>query len=173
MPKRSERAFTLIEVLGAIALLGIVYPIIITWAGQGIRSEGNSRRRLEASLIADKRLADIEIAFINGTAPQLGLTETTEDGYRLVTLIEEYEFPLAITTDPFADEAGSPRAAEATETPNLLRRIVVRVLLRQENGQADGPEDEPALAERVSFAWDTDAVSFLTGGLAGLAEDGQ
>lgn len=173
MPKRSERAFTLIEVLGAIALLGIVYPIIITWAGHGIRSEGDSRRRLEASLIADRRLADIEIALVTGTAPQLGETQTEADGYRLVTLVEEYELPLEITTDPFADETASPRSAETSEAPNLLRRIIVRVFSRQENGQGDEPEDEPPLAERVSFAWDTDTVSFLVGGLDGSLEDGQ
>lgn len=167
MPKRSEQAFTLIEVLGAVALLGIVYPIIITWAGHGIRSEGNSRQLLEASLIADKRLAHIETAFVNGTAPQLGRTQTETDGYQVVTLVEEYELPLEITTDPFADEAASPRRAAAPEAPTLLRRIIVQVFSRQEDEQ----EDQPALAERVSFAWDTATESLVTGGLGGPVED--
>ena len=139
----------------------------MTRAGHGMRSEGKSRQLLEASLIADKRLAHIETAFVNGTAPQLGRTQTETDGYQVVTLVEEYELPLEITTDPFADEAASPRRAAAPEAPTLLRRIIVQVFSRQEDEQ----EDQPALAERVSFAWDTATESLVTGGLGGPVED--
>ena len=44
--RNSKRGFTLIEVLGAVALLAILYTTLSTIAIRGLRSEGESRRML-------------------------------------------------------------------------------------------------------------------------------
>ena len=82
----AERGFTLFEVLGAVALLALVYTTLATVAIRGLRSEGESRRLLEASLQADWELAGLELEIEEGAIPELGSRESGdgEDGF-LVT----------------------------------------------------------------------------------------
>ena len=80
---RRTDGFTLFEVLGAVALLAIVYTMLSTAAIRGLRSEGESRRMLEASLLADWELSGFELDFLDkGLAPVIGITENEEqDGF--------------------------------------------------------------------------------------------
>jgi prepilin-type N-terminal cleavage/methylation domain-containing protein len=55
-----ERGFTLFEVMAAVLVLGMLYAVLANAAMQGLQSEGETRRRLQASLIADRALAEIE-----------------------------------------------------------------------------------------------------------------
>ncbi len=59
--RRAERGLTLLEVLAAVAVLGLLYTVLASAAVQGLRSEGESRRRLEASLLMDEQLVQIRI----------------------------------------------------------------------------------------------------------------
>jgi hypothetical protein len=77
---REAAGLTLLEVLGAVALLGILYTVLSGKAIEGLRSEGESRRRLEASLLADDRLSAIELALASGVVPELGSSEEEVDG---------------------------------------------------------------------------------------------
>jgi type II secretory pathway pseudopilin PulG len=77
--RNSERGFTLFEVLGAVALLAIVYSTLATVAIRGVRSEGESRRLLEASLRADWEQAEFELQIEGGEVPELGTRESEED----------------------------------------------------------------------------------------------
>lgn len=59
---RALRAgFTLLEVLGAVAILGISYIMLATASIQGLQAIGQSQRRIEASLLADQTLVELEI----------------------------------------------------------------------------------------------------------------
>ncbi len=60
--RRHRAGFSLVEVLGAVAILGLSYIVLATSAIQGLRMIGQSQRRIEASLLADQTLAEIEIA---------------------------------------------------------------------------------------------------------------
>ena len=55
---RRLQAFTMLEVLAAVSVLAIVYLVLANVAIEGLRAEGESMRRLEASLIADELLSD-------------------------------------------------------------------------------------------------------------------
>lgn len=78
----SNAGFTLFEVLGAVAILAIVYTTLSTVAIRGLRSEGESRRMLEASLLADWELSGFELDLEAGAAPEIGFTQTEiEDGF--------------------------------------------------------------------------------------------
>jgi len=101
--RSSNRGFTLFEVLGAVAILAIVYTTLSTVAIQWLRSEGESRRLLEASLLADWELSEFELELETGAAPEIGITETeVEDGFTVtweVTPLQVVIFENATTND--------------------------------------------------------------------------
>ena len=83
--------FTLLEVLAAVAILGIAYITLGSSGIQGLQHEGEARRRLEASLLADSVLFDIEDAIEWDVAPSLGDEER-----------EEGDFTIAVKVSPFS-----------------------------------------------------------------------
>jgi prepilin-type N-terminal cleavage/methylation domain-containing protein len=87
--RRSHRSaddagFTLIEILGAVMILAIVYSVLATSAMDGMRAEGISRRRLEASLLIDEELMEIETNVAAGIVPPIGETEEEIDDLHLL-----------------------------------------------------------------------------------------
>jgi len=76
--RSSDSGFTLFEVLGAVAILAILYTTLSTIAIRGLRSEGESRRMLEASLLADWELSEFELELQTGAAPEIGVTQSEE-----------------------------------------------------------------------------------------------
>ena len=96
-----REGFTLLEVLAAVAILGIAYIALGSSGIQGLQYEGEARRRLEASLLADRVLADIEteLELEWHLTPPLGDDER-EDG----------DFEIAVKVAPFSivvpDEQG-------------------------------------------------------------------
>jgi prepilin-type N-terminal cleavage/methylation domain-containing protein len=94
-----KAGFTLLEVLAAVAILGIAYIALGSSGIQGLQHEGEARRRFQASLLADKVLSEIESAVEAGGAPELGTDESEEDGFTVET--EVTAFSLSIP-----DEAG-------------------------------------------------------------------
>jgi prepilin-type N-terminal cleavage/methylation domain-containing protein len=77
-----DRAFTLLEVMAAVALLGILYTVLARVAIEGLRAEGESKRRLEASLLADARLEETFNTLEGSVAmPPVGHSEATEGDF--------------------------------------------------------------------------------------------
>ena len=154
--QRAKQGFTLFEVLGAIALLAIVYTMLSTAAIRGLQTEGKSRRKLEASLIVDLEMAEIEMELDRGIMRPLGEEESeTEDGLYLIrTEVAVFEMPNIETTarGPSSGPAGQRDAAPpppfGDEAP--LREIRVRV------GWGD-PDDEQ-FVERVTYGIDQAAI---------------
>lgn len=168
--RRAERGLTLLEVLGAVALLGILYTVLAGNAIEGLRSEGESRRRLAASLLADELLAQIELGLQSGAAPPLGSTSEERDAFTVVTEVRAFE-PPPPRTDA-APVSGKPRSlaarraeAERKEAPSLfdapasptapspLRTI--DVVVRWEEG-IDARE-----VRRTTYALDAEAIGEL------------
>ena len=79
MPDARRRAFTLLEVLAAVLILGLLYTLLADRAMRGLRSEGQSRRLTEAASLADTALVDLETLLALG-APVAPLREVTEHG---------------------------------------------------------------------------------------------
>ena len=117
---RSERfpraGFTLLEVMAAVAILGIVYVAIARSAIQGLQTEGDASRRLRASLLADRVLNDLELALVDGSAPEVGETETTEDEFTV--LVEVSPFELASLLEGVTAQEGA--GASSTSALELL-----------------------------------------------------
>ena len=72
MKRRAELGLTLLEVMAAVALLGILYAYLAKAASQGILTAGDSRWRLEASMLADDELVKLERQMLEGAPLETG-----------------------------------------------------------------------------------------------------
>ena len=121
----SRSAFTLLEVLAAVAILGILYVVLADVAIQGLRAEGRSRRRMEASLVADWALSQIESEIEAGSLPELGqLPERVEDIFRIAVEVRPYRIPLLGETAEAGSDTRSPSEGGALAS---LREIELTV----------------------------------------------
>ena len=162
----SDGGFTLFEVLGAVAILAILYTTLSTVAIRGLRSEGESRRMLEASLLADWELSEFELELETGAAPEIGITETeVEDGFTVtweVTPLQIVIFENASTEDRDANAsnlagqsslvpAGPIGITESGEVPFL--QVALRVSWFEAGNERS--------MTRTIFAVDEDAAAKL------------
>jgi prepilin-type N-terminal cleavage/methylation domain-containing protein len=162
----SNGGFTLIEVLGAVAILAILYTTLATVAIRGLRSEGESRRMLEASLLADWELSEFELELQTGAAPEIGLTNSEEeDGFTVtweVTPFQTAIFKSASEREQdrkASNPAGQPAPIPAgpTGTANAGAEPFLRVELRVSWFEAGNERS----VTRTIFAVDEDAAARL------------
>ncbi len=152
----SVRGFTLLEVMAAVLVLGLLYTVLAGAAMRGLRSEGTDRRRADAELIADRELTTIEAELEAGAALEDGRTELEVEPYQVLIEIAPADViamlpaslgrEIAKTTDPKApsllhDERGESR----------IWRVSV-VVAWDEAG-------EPDQVERTTFAFDKSALA--------------
>jgi len=146
---RSRAAFTLLEVLAAVAILGVLYVVLADVAIQGLRAEGRSRRRMEASLVADRALSDIETEIEAGGILELGrLPETDEDMFRIAVEVRPYSIPLLGGTAEAESDAGSPPEGGVLAS---LREIELTVTW------LDGVDEQQVV--RTTYAFDAATAS--------------
>jgi len=118
--RNPDSGFTLLEVLGAVAILAILYTTLSTVAIRWLRSEGESRRMLEASLTADWEISQFELQLDTGVAPELGVTESeTENGLKVtweVTPLQTkiFKTPLEKQQERDAANPSAPSRLDAT-----------------------------------------------------------
>lgn len=184
MSAREQRlqAFTLLEVMAAVLVLGLLYSALATAAIRGLRSEGVSRRKVEASLIADRFLADLEAQLALGEIPKSGVEEEDVDIYRVGVSVQPFDpTPILEAIEAVEKERGiehKPRSASRDQPNSMelggenpsapaedllapprtgqdgrLRRIDVSVTWQ------DGEREETAT--RTTFAFDTTGLEQL------------
>jgi hypothetical protein len=173
--RNSDGGFTLFEVLGAVAILAIVYTTLSGVAIHWLRSEGESRRMLEASLLADWELSEFELELETGVAPELGITETEgDDGFTVtweVTPFQTVIFKTASdkererdagksTGQPAPVPTGQPGSADAAAPPFL--QVDLRVSWIEAGNEHS--------VTRTIFAVDEDAAAKLAATSA-ISED--
>jgi prepilin-type N-terminal cleavage/methylation domain-containing protein len=107
--RSSDGGFTLFEVLGAVAILAILYTTLSTAAIRGLRSEGESRLMLEASLLADWELSEFELKLETGEAPEIGITENDEeDGFTVTWEVLPLQTPIFAIALEKGTDASNP-----------------------------------------------------------------
>ena len=106
--RASNAGFSLLEVLGAIAILGIWFAALAEFAVLGLRNEGRSYRALRASLVADDALAKLELDIERGEWPEIGGSEEQVDDYTIRIDISPYNLEV-------------PESKEGWFTPRQLR----------------------------------------------------
>jgi len=149
--------FTLLEVMAAVVVLGLVYVVVARGAMQGLQTEGDASRRLRASLLADRILNGMELSLAQGSAPTLGQTETIEDEFTVVTEVDPFDVATLLedATLQGGEPVGSTSELELLKptrggTPMVLS-ITVRV------AWTEGISEQQVT--RDSFAFDLDAAT--------------
>ena len=136
---RPTRGFTLFEVLASVLVLGLVFTILADTAMQGLRSEGTNRRRGEASLLADRRLAELEASFTGGPPLAPGRTEEEVPPY-LVTIEVVPLDVMGLVPPPDPESVAAPPDDPEEEIDSLL---------------AMGPSGESRIQQiTVTVEWD-------------------
>ncbi len=154
-----SRGFTLLEVMAAVAILGIVFSVLAEAAIQSLRSEGRSVRRLEASLLADQRLSDLEIELDAGTPLPDGRQESEQEEFSVVVEVRPFQLPQPPTPGNAVDPASDEPISEGLKS---LREILITV------SWLEG-ESEMSVS-RTSYGYD--AAAFAAGlPVAGEARD--
>jgi prepilin-type N-terminal cleavage/methylation domain-containing protein len=158
---RSRRArgagFTLLEVLAAVAVFAVFATLLAEQAMQGMRYEGDARRRMRASLLADRALWQVEAGLKLGAPPQPKQEVTeTEDEFRVQLDIQPLDLA-QLGLAPPAEAAGEARApaAAAGALPLPLYHVSVRV------AWLDGIVEQAVT--RTTFAFDGTAVAQALG----------
>jgi prepilin-type N-terminal cleavage/methylation domain-containing protein len=163
------RGFTLLEVLVAVALLGIVVSVLARSAIEGMSYEGDATRRTRASLLADRALWGVEASL--ELAPPKPLHEESEVGeeFRVTVDVQPIELgPAGLDALlPPVEKSGPGRVAsrEAPKAPVVglaLFRILVRVAWVEGLRELE--------VTRSSFAYDASAAAEA---LAAEPEDSQ
>lgn len=162
-PDRSARGrggFTLLEVLAAVAILGILYSVLATVAIQSVRTQGINDRRLRAGIVADRALTEVEASLLNGVFPELGTEESEEGDFAISTEVLEWnafeadqlERPppsIGPGADPDPSAPSNTLSLVATEATDLVDMLAtIRVTVSWLDG-----DDEMAVT-RTTFALD-------------------
>jgi prepilin-type N-terminal cleavage/methylation domain-containing protein len=106
---RRRGGFTLLEVMAAVLVLGLVYTALSTAAMEGLRSEGISRRRTQASLLADRWLSELEMQLALGQVPESGEQEEDVENFRIGVRVAPYDpTPLLEAIERAEKERGLP-----------------------------------------------------------------
>jgi prepilin-type N-terminal cleavage/methylation domain-containing protein len=151
MKRRAELGLTLLEVMAAVALLGILYAYLAKAASQGIVNAGDSRWRLEASLLADEELVALERQMLEGVPLEPGSSEEERDAFTVRREIEVLSLPVEeAVVGADAPPAASLLGDGSPQNPGILRRVVIRV------SWFDGVDEQQI--ERVTFAYDPEAA---------------
>jgi len=121
MPSARARrlAFTLLEVLAAVAILALVYTVLARVGIQGFRAEGGADRRLRASLMADELLAEVEGQLAMGSAPPLGEKDAKRDEYMIHMRVTPAEIEIPPPSEAAAQrlQAANAKRAAAASAP--------------------------------------------------------
>ena len=170
-----RRGFTLLEVLAAVAVLAIVYTVLAGSAMQGLANEGESYRRLEASLLADRELALIEGQLLVA-APDLGVTEKEEGDFRVA--VEARAFDLAAFAAASQETSGVQGARRVAGGETVGGGVPLQLLVQPPNGTppplveiqvavrwTEGNEEQ--MVTRTTFAADPRVVAPLAEALGG------
>lgn len=151
----AERGLTLLEVLAAVALLGILYTALAATTSQGIWNEFEARQRLEASLVADEVLSLIELDMRSGVPLERRVVEDQIGDFVVVTELFDWAPPGG---EPPAPGVPSVFGDATTQEGSVLVQVTVRVIW------SDGADDHEL--RRVGFGFDRQLAATLVGGAA-------
>lgn len=162
--QRAASGFTLLEVLGAVAILGIWYVILAGIAIQGLRTEGESERRIRASLLADEVMAELEAQTARGAVPQISSSEDEREEFIVRLNVENLDLPLAPAEDAARDPGETGPIEGSLFAPGPDGTAPLRSM-RVEVAWIEGASERSVA--RTTYAFDLESVRSLLEGLEG------
>lgn len=165
--ERRQRGLTLLEVLAATMIFATVMTVLISSSSMSVRRSGISARRLEANLIAESALADLEIEMKRRQAPEIEEEERTQDDFTIrIQRVDLGGDEAAATSTASLSVAGADPVeligAQLPEVAKHLKRYDIEVSWIGGAGVADK-------VTRTTFAFDWQAASVE---YAALFQDG-
>ena len=167
-----QAGFTLLEVLAAVAILGIAYIALGSSGIQGLQHEGEARRRFQASLLADSVLSEIETGLEAGVVPPIGTDEREADDFKIEVEIAPFSIVVPEEEGKGGKRLGNARSRlggsdeqapqPVAPGPSLLggerapgavsplRKVDVRILWNEGFGER--------MVSRTTFALDREAA---------------
>jgi hypothetical protein len=157
---RHRRGLTLLEVLAAFLIFTMVFTVLMGSSQTAVHHQGLAHRRLEANLLADQLLADLEVQMQMRTTPILP-EELSSDPFEME--VREAGFgpdpgdgPAADLGDPgeldlASGDIMSLLALEMPEAAKFLKRYDIEVRWQE----AEGPER----ISRTTFGFDWQSAS--------------
>jgi prepilin-type N-terminal cleavage/methylation domain-containing protein len=121
--ERRHGGFTLLEVMVAVAMLGILTAVLVRLSSQGAMAEGEARRRLEASLLADQLLVELEGAWRAGAPVETGRREEAVGDFRVVVDVAPLDpaaFGMAALVEDARGRTDRRRGPSLAEGPPAL-----------------------------------------------------
>lgn len=167
--RSANPGFTLLEVLAAVAVIGVAFTSLAAWNIEGLRAESLAHGRLEASIVADYVLSELEAELAAGAVPPVGRVEREQDGHAVLLEVE----PLPLALEPLPATNGRPATAPgAAARPTLLAAPGSRAqtplrLVRISVSIGDAETGDHVVRE--TFAFDAASVASLLDGLAEAA----
>jgi hypothetical protein len=150
--------------MAAVALLAILYTVLARVAIEGLRGEGESKRRLEAAMLADARIAESFNAFSSSLVlPELGHQETTEGDYTLALDVALFEPPAEWGFD---EAAGHPPPLIFGSAPGVPGVQALRTV-QLEVSWLEGTEKRQV--SRTIYLMDFNRISQLAASAEGAA----
>ena len=166
MSERRRGAFTLLEVLAAVAVLGLTVAMLARGAIQGLRYEGEASRRLAASLLADRLLFEVESTLALGALPELGRQEREEgDEFRLALEVAPLDPAALGLAGLFSGPPGRPGGPPPAPPPEAPKLLLVSVVVAWTEGLVE------QTVTRTTFAYDATAAAEVLEASEAAAEE--
>ena len=144
---RTSSAFTLLEVMGAVVILGLLGTSLITSTMDSTYRAGQARDQLIASLLADDVLAELETrAADGGVAP--GMEETDRDGFHITVTTAAADVSQLLAGRGDGDRDLAPATLLEPKRGSRPALLELRVEITGPGG---------LVTERTSFAFDPGA----------------
>jgi Tfp pilus assembly protein PilV len=153
--RRCESGLTLLEVLAAAMIFAMVMTVLISTSSTAVHNVGVSARRLEANLVAEEILANLEIQMKQGIAPEVDENELTRDPYAITILRTDlFQGSENAASGGAGIDVASMLGAELPEVAKHLKQYDIEVSWVEQNG--------PQRITRTTFAfdWQTAAIEF-------------
>jgi len=162
--------FTLLEVMAAVAVLGLVYVVVARVAIQGLQTEGEASRRLRASLLADRTLSDLELELAGGAAPRVGETEASEEEFTVVVEVSPFDVG-SILQDGAGEDQRPPASTSSLEllSPSARGGVPTLLSVAARVTWIEGVSEREVT--RTTFVFDAEAAAPLLEGISISGEE--
>ncbi len=143
---RLAAGLTLLEILAATLIFAMVMTVLIGTSSTAVHRVGVSARRLEASLVADEILADLEIQMKQGLAPEADESVSLRDPFEIRVVRSGLIGDGADGAAGIGLELASLVGAELPEVAKYLKQYDIEVRWTEQSG--------PQSVTRTTFAYD-------------------